>query len=98
MFVLFLSRVATTDLAPDPEAHQAESAELLAVGPPPRGELFADPRLRVVWAAIEQLDEGDRHVLLDELGEHVALHTDRSGRDGRRRAKGIAHVRASAEI
>jgi hypothetical protein len=37
-------------------------------------------------------------VLLGELGEHVAVHTDRSGRDSLQRARGIAHARAAAEI
>lgn len=69
-----------------------------ALAPPPRGELFADPRLRLVWAAIGELDEGDRYELLDALREDTALHSDRSSPRARQRARGIADVRQAADI
>src|SRR4051794_3284140 len=69
-----------------------------AASPPNRRQLFADPQVRVVWAAVRELDVADRHLILAELREQLAIGGEQVSDHDRRRARGIADVRAAADL
>jgi hypothetical protein len=64
---------------------------------PPRGERFADPVARAVWAAVLQLDGGQQHLILDELRARLSRLEPANSHETRVR-HAIGCLRECAEI
>jgi MoxR-like ATPase len=64
----------------------------------PRGELFADPSARLVWAAICTLEEAAQHEVLRALRERLALANDRDTPQAVRVARAVADLREASEL
>jgi hypothetical protein len=65
---------------------------------PPRGELFADPGAKVVWAAILALDVGMQHAVYQQLASELAVSEDQASKHGRRLARAVGALREAAEL
>lgn len=64
---------------------------------PPRGERFADPSARVVWAAITALPVASQHQILASLRERLGS-TFAPGSQADRVAHAVRALREAAEI
>jgi hypothetical protein len=66
-------------------------------GVPPMGELFNDPNARLVWAALEALDEAQLHLVLAHLQQKVLLPDVRGGVHATRIARAVGALREAAD-
>lgn len=64
----------------------------------PRGDLFADPSTRLVWAAICTLEEAAQHEVLRHLRERLAVAGDRETPQQIRIARSIAALREASDL
>jgi hypothetical protein len=64
----------------------------------PRGELFADPGARAVWAAIQALDPADQHDILAELRSLLAVAHVEGSCEQTRIARAVTALREAAQI
>lgn len=65
---------------------------------PPRAERFENAACGPVWAAFLALPEGDKHLMLRALREHLAVTEERTGPTAVRQARLVAALRECAEI
>ena len=65
---------------------------------PPRGELFADPGARAVWAAIQALDPADQHDVLTELQALLAVAHIEGSVEKTKLTRAVAALREAAQI
>jgi len=66
---------------------------------PPRAERFENPACGPVWAAFLALAEGDKHLMLEALRDHLAVaEEERSGPAAVRQARLVAALRECAAI
>jgi hypothetical protein len=75
-----------------PPEHEAPAARV------PAGEFFSDAGARVVWAAVEGLEEGQKHALLELLASELAVPEARSGEHARRQARAVSALREAFRI
>jgi hypothetical protein len=64
----------------------------------PRGDMFADPSARMVWAAICILEEAAQHEILAALRERLALAGERETPHDVRIARAVAALREASDL